>query len=614
MNHAIGLVGASACLVAVMSGMTGCQSSPGVVEKSKPVVGDRVISDVLNPKKLSKGTRERLEKAGLAREFPRKADEIVLRMTEQSDSELDNSERTAIAEILCDSAASIEESTPFHALERYLTAARIALPAAVHPSSRPDDDDLLSLYNHACGHVAELVFLHRSPLPPEQRRAPIVTSGPLGDLQLSVAETGDDVVNPATLDELKIAEYLEIKGFQRHEVEYGVGAAVVGHQNQTPERLEHNPFMPEVGMALPLNAVLNFPSDGTARLSLYDTLMVDSVVLEGNRVNLDTDLTAPLALLAGLLPVKHLGIKSMLRPADYLGQSGLFQLEPFRPGKIPVILVHGLSKSPTAWVPAVNALRADPEIRENFQFVLFRYPSGLPATYCGEMLRHHLKSFQDYYDPDRKVPAMQQIVLVGKSFGGVTSSQQIRESGESIRELFSTKPLDEVIIPEEERDALKGLMYFSPNPGIRRTVFMGTPHRGTDVADTKMAHLASRVIRYPFSVIVAGEIPENEAMTPLARTYLADPPNSVVDLQAHNPVLEAIVNLPISPRVTVHSIVGKHGDGPLETSNDKMVPYWSSHIDQAVSELVVPCIHGELESHPKSIAELQRILHLHLEG
>jgi hypothetical protein len=41
------------------------------------------------------------------------------------------------------------------------------------------------------------------------------------------------------------------------------------------------------------------------------------------------------------------------------------------------------------------------------------------------------------------------------------------------------------------------------------------------------------------------------------------------------------------------------------------VPYWSSHLDGAQSEKIVPGPHGSCEL-PQTIAELDRILRLHL--
>jgi len=61
-----------------------------------------------------------------------------------------------------------------------------------------------------------------------------------------------------------------------------------------------------------------------------------------------------------------------------------------------------------------------------------------------------------------------------------------------------------------------------------------------------------------------------------------------------------------------HSIIGNRGKpGPLADSSDGVVPYWSSHLDKAQSELIVPGPHGSTGL-PQTIAELDRILRLHV--
>ena len=64
--------------------------------------------------------------------------------------------------------------------------------------------------------------------------------------------------------------------------------------------------------------------------------------------------------------------------------------------------------------------------------------------------------------------------------------------------------------------------------------------------------------------------------------------------------------------VPYHSIIGNRGKpGPLAESSDGVVPYWSSHLDGAQSEVIVPGPHGACQL-PQTIAELDRILRLHL--
>jgi hypothetical protein len=86
-------------------------------------------------------------------------------------------------------------------------------------------------------------------------------------------------------------------------------------------------------------------------------------------------------------------------------------------------------------------------------------------------------------------------------------------------------------------------------------------------------------------------------------------PNSVWALRPTNPSFPIINSAPIT--VPYHSIIGDRGRGDSPNSTDGVVPYWSSHLDGAKSECIVPGPHASCEL-PQTIAELDRILRLNL--
>ena len=89
-------------------------------------------------------------------------------------------------------------------------------------------------------------------------------------------------------------------------------------------------------------------------------------------------------------------------------------------------------------------------------------------------------------------------------------------------------------------------------------------------------------------------------------------PNSITGLKPSNPALPVVNSAPIT--VPYNSIIGNRGKpGPLVDSSDGVVPYWSSHLDGAQSEVIVPGPHGACEL-PQTIAELDRILRLYLKS
>jgi len=87
-------------------------------------------------------------------------------------------------------------------------------------------------------------------------------------------------------------------------------------------------------------------------------------------------------------------------------------------------------------------------------------------------------------------------------------------------------------------------------------------------------------------------------------------PKSVSGLKPTNPAFKVVNSAPITARY--HSIIGNRGKpGSLAKSPDGVLPYWSSHLDGAKSELIVPGPHGSCNL-PQTIAELKRILRFHL--
>ena len=105
------------------------------------------------------------------------------------------------------------------------------------------------------------------------------------------------------------------------------------------------------------------------------------------------DLTAPLAYAAS--QENDDWVVNFLRPGHDDTLDGLHMREPFQPGKIPVVLIHGLASDPLTWLQLENDLRAQPAIFNRYQFWYFRYDTGDPflgsAAGCGESWRRSTK-------------------------------------------------------------------------------------------------------------------------------------------------------------------------------------------------------------------------------
>ena len=130
------------------------------------------------------------------------------------------------------------------------------------------------------------------------------------------------------------------------------------------------------------------------------------------------------------------------------------------------------------------------------------------------------------------------------------------------------------------------------------------------MASGGIGSLAIKLISLPVDLetTMKSEIPE-ETLRKLNNGRL---PNSVSNLAPKSPYL-AVLNKE-SIQAPYNSIIGNRGKpGPLADSTDGVVPYWSSHLDEAQSECIVPGPHGSCQL-PQTIAELDRILRLHPGG
>jgi hypothetical protein len=83
--------------------------------------------------------------------------------------------------------------------------------------------------------------------------------------------------------------------------------------------------------------------------------------------------------------------------------------------------------------------------------------------------------------------------------------------------------------------------------------------------------------------------------------------NSVDSLSPKSRFLNAMNTIPITPGVRYNTIIGDRGRGDSPNSSDGVVPYWSSHMNGAQSECIVPSGHGAHQD-PQAIAEVLRIL------
>ena len=86
--------------------------------------------------------------------------------------------------------------------------------------------------------------------------------------------------------------------------------------------------------------------------------------------------------------------------------------------------------------------------------------------------------------------------------------------------------------------------------------------------------------------------------------------NSVDSLSPKSRFLKVVNTIPMTPGVPYHTIIGDRGRGDSPNSSDGVVPYWSSHMEGAQTEDIVPSDHTAHQD-PQAIAEVLRILKAH---
>ena len=164
-------------------------------------------------------------------------------------------------------------------------------------------------------------------------------------------------------------------------------------------------------------------------------------------------------------------------------------------------------------------------------------------------------------------------------------------------------------MPEESKRILKEALIFRPRPEIGRVIFLSAPHRGSDLAKNSVGRIGSMLVRTPMRMLTLGNT-IHEATTPdPAAQHLKRFPNSVDTLAPNNRFVVAINKIPIAPGIPYHTIIGDRGRGDSPNSSDSVVAYWSSHLDGAASEKIVPSNHSTPRN-PEAIAEVHRILEL----
>ena len=476
--------------------------------------------------------------------------------------------------------------SPRASLESYLDAAAAAWGKL---GMNPSDSVALGDYNFAVARVCST--LRKDKLQPW--KSPVqVGSRSLAWKRDSRRDWNPDLYDIIPADELGIhGKWVDVR-----ETKAGLGAPMVAKRlaDQAHE------YAPTPHFFYSATAVIRFQGS-RAILDFQDPLERETVETGGHSYPLAADYTAPLALMLQEMETEKLTLPRLLHPAEFADTTKLARLETFDPDKTVILFVHGLMDSPATWFPLMNHLRADPEIRENYQFWFFSYPSGYPYPYSAALLRQELDA------AEKRFPLKHKMVVIGHSMGGCVSRLLVTDSGMDIWNAMYTVPPEKMDIRPEHKHVLTESAIFKHRPEIGRVIFISSPHRGADLAISWVGRLGTRLVQLPANMISLGSEEARYQRHDPGVLELARFPDSVDTLAPNNDFVLALGKLPIAPGIKYHTIIGDRGKGDSPDSTDGYVPYWSSHFPGARSQKIVPS-HHSAHQNDEAIIEVRRIL------
>lgn len=405
-----------------------------------------------------------------------------------------------------------------------------------------------------------------------------------------------------------------IRGISIRNRTKGVGSALIGIKKASPGAVSTQPV--PLTMFLELKGSLAQLTEGkaTASLQLYSPFDENTLEVGGRHLPLETDTTTPLAYGLERSRVWDLGLGAFFGKEFLTTPNGLHLIQPYQPGRIPVVFVHGTFSNPAWWAEMFNTLYADPVLRQRYQFWFFLYNSSAPVLISAADLRDAIRNKVTELDPASTDRALQEMVVVGHSQGGLLTKLTVVDTDERLTEALTGKRLDELGLSENMQAEFAHYLRVEPVVEVKRVIFISTPHRGSILSKNWVRTLLQKIVTLPVK-IVETTLSLKEFLTDDAKRLMGSGQvsTSIDGMSPDSPVLKALADTPLAPGVTGHSIIAVKGDDQPPEGDDGVVAYTSAHLDGMASEFIVRSGHS-CQSHPFTIEEVRRILLEHLGG
>ncbi|MCG3135548.1 MAG: hypothetical protein HMLKMBBP_03255 [Planctomycetes bacterium] len=428
-------------------------------------------------------------------------------------------------------------------------------------------------------------------------------------------------------EQMRPAITMGISGFRSRDVSSGVGAPLVAMRvpkEGLAERKAH--LAPTSALAvsayLRVEGTLEEMGAGGLRGSFEFLRPTEKrrVRIGKDEVPVEFDTTAALAWELNETRPWEKEIGAFLDTDEAEVDNRVYLTKPYERGKVPIVFVHGTASSPARWAEILNELHSDGRIHANCQFWIYQYGSGAPILVSAAGLRAALARVVRDVDPDGEDEALRSMVVVGHSQGGLLTRLQATASGERFWSYMSDQPFADLGLSDSERRYMGPVFFFEPNPYVKRVVFLATPHQGSYVAGNWIGKIGASLVSLPRRVTRGAGRLAKRALGAGTGLRLENLSNAVDDMDPESPFVDALRGAERAKGVPFHSIVAVDGAAAMRASgegfdegDDGVVAFPSAHLDDAASEVVVDSAHS-CQSHAATVAEIRRIVRLHLDA
>ncbi|MFO0863690.1 MAG: alpha/beta fold hydrolase [Gemmataceae bacterium] len=400
------------------------------------------------------------------------------------------------------------------------------------------------------------------------------------------------------------------KEIANHYSDWGVGASLLAIRTEQPGE-EFTPVVSPIATTALLRPALEGPHQGAWTIELINPFSIGVTKVAGVELPLERDQSAQFAYALNLNQKNY--FRGFVNPSEPDVKPKLVMLEPYQPGKIPVLFAHGLYSEPMTWLETANELMRKPEFYRRYQLWGFRYPTGGAFLESATSYRHQTIAALQQCDPGRTDPACNDLVLVGHSMGGMMSKMLVTSSCNIMWSKMSRVPIEQIKATPEFRAKMTDAFFFEPVPNVSRIVYIASPLGGSPLANRPVALIGNSLVRYgtdqedEFRQFVS----DNRSVLTADYRFRRNRPTTIDLLKPGNPLLQALDEMPVSPRVRSHTIVGEGYFFPALRPGDSIVPIKSARLPDVESEAFVKAKHTKIHRTMDTVLELERILDEH---